>query len=121
MWKAMLGTSLAIELISALIVCLLNPSMIKRVGDVAQAEAEPPRIEPRPTRAKAEESLPTPKKRNSAPARADDERIKAAQAEKEALENSERALLKATSLNLGESLARLQKSIDAMKPADLEA
>jgi hypothetical protein len=52
---------------------------------------------------------------------ADDERIKAAQAKKDALEGSERALVKAAALNLSESLADLQASIDQMKPADLTA
>jgi hypothetical protein len=47
--------------------------------------------------------------------------VKAAQATKDALEARERDLLKATELNLGKSLGKLQSSIDAMSPTDLQA
>jgi hypothetical protein len=112
-WIAMLAASLVIEV--AGLGLFLGQGF---GGDVPPAPAGP---KPKAKATKAAEDPPAPKKWNSAPARPDDERIKAAQAEKEALEASERALLKAASLNLGDSLARLQKSIDGMKPKDLQA
>src|SRR5262245_47954241 len=60
---------------------------------------------------------PPAKKKFTAPARPDDERVKAAQAKKDALERSERALAKAAALGLGESLAKVQSTVDGMKPA----
>jgi hypothetical protein len=77
-------------------------------------DAEPPR-EPLPAF-----EPPAPKK-PAVPAKPDDERVKKAQKQKEDLESRERELLKATGLNIGNSVARLQKSIDAMRPGDLEA
>ena len=84
-------------------------------------EAAPKKeVEPRPEPAPVADP-PAPKKKSSVPAKADDERIKKAQKQKEDLESREQELLKATSFNIGSSIAKLQKSIDSMKPGDVEA
>lgn len=113
--KEKIGLALTIFMAAGVLLSLI----LVKPGPIHAAQAADSKSPATPPVKPADEP-PAPKK-PLPPARPDDERIKAAQAKKNALESSERALLKATGLNLGDSFTQLQAAIDQMKPADLAA
>lgn len=118
-WLLMIPLALAVDV--AGIGLLMRQRSARALQDDAPAAQPaaapvPPRFDP-----PARPAGGPPTRRPDGPARPDDDRVKTAQAKKDSLEHSEPALLKATALNLGESLAKLQSAIDQMRPSDLAA